>query len=689
MGVMTKMRESTGAVIGVLVFAFGGLWVLQDSGVFDVIGRGGAAGGNIAIVDGEPITAELFNNAVNQQLEYYQQQGQEVTPALRAQIENQVFEALVDNAIREGEMERLGIEVTDEEVFALITGPTPDPIIAQYFPDGAGGVDRNLLNQVVSDPEYAQDLNALEEQVRRNRREAKLAALIGASARVTDAEVANEHARRGRTAAAQIVALRYADVSDDAVEVTEADIEAYYDANRSDYEQEKTYFVEFVGFPKSPSAEDSTRALDELTAVKAGLVDAEDPVAYARTQSFGAPAEAEFVPASDMPPALATAVYSDVTEGRVVGPVVAGEEAVLVKIVGSQPAEGGETIRARHILLPAGQEERARDLKAQLASGGITFAAAARQFSTDESNRAQGGDLGYFGRGRMVGAFEEAAFAAPVGQTIGPVETQFGLHLIRVEGRATQEAEIVRIARPVRGDFDRIRERAEDFQVFTVEEGRDFNEAAQEAGLATTQVSVTEDNPVVPGLQVGRPLVRWLRTARPGDLSEPFDAGEQFAVVKLVEVQDEGVQALDDVRDQVESQVMLEKKKEVQVAKLREALAGATSMETIAAQAGTSVETVTGLSMNSPVIQGFGREPRAVGAVFGVTTSQRSGVVAGENAAFVVRPTTFTEPTPLTDEGRETLREQMLTAKRQRLLRQWTETLREKADIQDFRNDLL
>ena len=685
---MTKMRESTGAVIGILVFAFGGLWVLQDSGVFDVIGRG-ADGRTIAVVNGEPISGELFSNAVNQQVQYYQQQGQEVTPAVRAQIENQVYEALVDNALREAEMDRLGIEVTDEEVFALITGPTPDPIIAQYFPDGAGGVDRALLAQIVEDPAYAEDLNALEEQVRRNRRETKLSALITASARVTAGEVENEYLRQGRTASAQVVGLRYADVSDDAVSVTDAELRDYYNDHREDYERERTFFLDFVGFPKTASAEDSAAALSELQAVKAGLAQADDAVAYARTQSFGAPVEAEFVPAADMPAALAAAVYANVAEGRVVGPVVSGEEAYLVKITGTRPAEGGETLRARHILLPPGQADRARALKARIESGGISFEAAARQYSTDQSNAPAGGDLGYFGRGRMVPAFEQAVFAAPVGEVVGPVETSFGVHLVRVEGKATEEAEIVRIARPVRGDYDRIRERAEDFQLFTLEENRNFNEAAAEAGLESTQVSVTEANPIVPGLQVGRPLVRWLRSASEGDLSEPFDADDQFVVVKLLDVQEAGPQPFDEVRDQVEAIVLTEKKKAVQVARLREALAGARSMSAIAAQAGVPLQTVQNVRMNVPGLQGFGQEPRAVGAIFGLSTDRRSGVIVGENAAFVVRPTAFVEPDPLTEAARTGLRDELLNRKRQRLIQQWTESLRDAADIEDFRNDVL
>jgi peptidyl-prolyl cis-trans isomerase C len=116
-----------------------------------------------------------------------------------------------------------------------------------------------------------------------------------------------------------------------------------------------------------------------------------------------------------------------------------------------------EQVTARHILirfqgsqapLRPGQKEltdaealqKAKDLKAKIAAG-AKFAEVAQAESDDVGSGANGGDLGAFGRGKMVPEFEKAAFSQPVGQVGDPVKTQFGYHLILVEKRESKPFE--------------------------------------------------------------------------------------------------------------------------------------------------------------------------------------------------------------------------------------------------------
>jgi len=103
-----------------------------------------------------------------------------------------------------------------------------------------------------------------------------------------------------------------------------------------------------------------------------------------------------------------------------------------------------EEVKARHILVrPEGQGEdawekaraRAEAILAKAKAPGADFAALAREYSEDPGSKESGGDLGWFSRGRMVKEFEEAVFAAKPGVVTEPVRSQFGYHIILVEGK--------------------------------------------------------------------------------------------------------------------------------------------------------------------------------------------------------------------------------------------------------------
>lgn len=89
-----------------------------------------------------------------------------------------------------------------------------------------------------------------------------------------------------------------------------------------------------------------------------------------------------------------------------------------------------EKVKARHILVKS--EAQAKEIRAKLDQG-ESFEELAKQYSTDEASKANGGDLGYFARGDMVPEFEEVAFSLKPGETSQPVKSQFGYHIIRVE----------------------------------------------------------------------------------------------------------------------------------------------------------------------------------------------------------------------------------------------------------------
>ncbi|MBQ7153873.1 MAG: peptidylprolyl isomerase [Clostridia bacterium] len=97
---------------------------------------------------------------------------------------------------------------------------------------------------------------------------------------------------------------------------------------------------------------------------------------------------------------------------------------------------GQPTVNASHILVA--EEEKAKEIMGRIESGEITFEEAAHQYSTCPSAQ-QGGNLGEFGQGQMVPEFDKACFSMEPGELRGPVKTDFGWHIIRLNSKSQSE----------------------------------------------------------------------------------------------------------------------------------------------------------------------------------------------------------------------------------------------------------
>jgi len=105
-------------------------------------------------------------------------------------------------------------------------------------------------------------------------------------------------------------------------------------------------------------------------------------------------------------------------------------DAEIKEFYGTNPDKfkTGPEIRASHILVET--EEKANDILNSIIKG-ESFAELAKTFSIDTGSAQNGGDLGYFSRGRMVPEFEEAAFSLKKGEVSKPVKTTYGYHILK------------------------------------------------------------------------------------------------------------------------------------------------------------------------------------------------------------------------------------------------------------------
>lgn len=196
---------------------------------------------------------------------------------------------------------------------------------------------------------------------------------------------------------------------------------------------------------------------------------------------------------------------------------------------------------------------------------GEDFESLARQFTEDETSRAQGGDIGWFRRGdNLVREFEDAAFAAREGVVVGPIMTQFGAHLIRVERVRGAERRIRHIligADITSEDIARARTRAEEIRERLVD-GAPVGEFAEEKGSLPIADSLEIPTSEIRNLPPA--MASQLSVAGEGDVVGPVEVPlsedqSAWAVFRIFRIRDEGEYSLEDLRGQIRQRLQMEK----------------------------------------------------------------------------------------------------------------------------------
>ena len=699
MGTMNRMRENTGVVLWILVLSFGGLWVLQDSGVFDTIGANPL--GQVIVVDGDPITGEEYQRQLDAQLEQYRQRtGDTVEPQQLETERERAFNTLVENKLREHEMDRLGITVLDKEVQELITGADPHAIIKAYFPDQQGGVDRTLLQNVIDDPDQEATWIQIEEYIRVDRRRQKFDNLIASTVRVSEEEIEAEYHQTVAQATADFFFLRYAAVPDDSVELSSRDLQRFYDEHREDFKEERLYSIELASLSKLPAQDDSLGVYREIERLRPEFEATDDDSLFLARSGSERPYTDAFFAAGDIDLEIATLIFDEaeaIEAGTIIGPVMVGDQVHLIKIMDTRPAE--ETnVRARHILVRAAQgdanavaaaRQKIQEIRQRI-EGGEDFADVARETSEDTGSGARGGDLGWFGPGSMVAPFQEAAFGATVGRLVGPVETQFGVHLIEVTNRAEVEVRLADLAQTLEASvatLNAIQEKLDDLK-FYAEESGDFAGEAARRDIPLQTLQIQQDQVVIPTFGPSRSLARFLETAEMNDISPIIELNDFSILAHVVEIQAEGYRSLEEVEAEIRPRALLEKKKALQRQRMEQAY-NANGFGGLAGALNIISRTANNLSFSNQLVPGLGRDPIFAGTVLGLAQGEDSGVVEGVNGVFVARVTSVVEPPPISDAERERLRNQLLNRQKNLVQSRWIASLREQADIQDLRTDLL
>jgi peptidyl-prolyl cis-trans isomerase D len=694
MGLMTFLRNRAGYIlIGAIGFAIVA-FLLGDA---INVGKPFWAESQrvVGSVDGENIDIDDFGKKVEQsEAQMKQQYGGSSNPQMKAMAVENVWNGEIANILLGKEYDRIGLAVSGDELFDLLQGKNPSPLIVQYFGNPqTGQVDRaaviNSLKQQAKVPELKAQWDLLQLEVEKQALQAKYGNLIRNSVYVTSLEANDEYINRNKLANFDYVNLAYTSVADATVKLTDADYTAYYNEHKQRYNNpSETRTFEYVSFPVNATKEDSTAIRTQINKLAADFKTAKNDSLFSAINS-DVKVPYTYMTKGSLEPAVDSAVFS-LPAGSFYGPVLSGNSYKLVKVVDTRFSP--DSVKASHILLDAAKlggvdkaTKMADSLKA-LVQGGASFATLASKYSVDGS-KDKGGDLGTFARGMMVPEFENAAFNGSTGD-LKVVRSQFGVHLIKIEkqigsSKVVKLAYIEKNVLPSSRTKDAAYKKATSFLTAVKEDN--FSTLAQKNGYTVAIADkITGSQGYAPGLDNPRPLIKDAFEAEKGDvLEQVYTMENAFVVARLTDIKPKGLLSLNDVKKDIEPMVRKAVKGKLLTEKLNNAVKGASNINQVAQKAGKTVEVADNIVFANPVLAGVGQENKLIGSVFGSSPGKVSDVIAGDLGVYVFAVKGFSNPTPLANTFKQ--KETMLLNVSQRALGTAFQALMDKSDIKDNR----
>ncbi len=336
-------------------------------------------------------------------------------------------------------------------------------------------------------------------------------------------------------------------------------------------------------------------------------------------------------------------------------------------------------VRASHILLKLeGKDEKvvtalAEDVLKKAKAPGADFAALAQQYSEDDTNNMNGGDLDYFGRGRMVAEFEQAAFGMKAGEISGLVRTAFGIHIIKVvDNQPEQTRPLAEVRSELEDQLKWQKAQAEAERIAksleaTTKTAADLDKIARENSLAIVETGLVGSDEPIEGLGSQPELSAGVFALAEGGVTPAMRVATGWVFATVTGRQDSYVPKLDEVKARVSDDLRQEKAAEL--AKQR-AAAIATTLKTAkdfaaaAKRAGLEVKT-TELVARGSAIPDLGISEAVDEAAFALPEGGISDAISTPTGTAVIR---VVEKVGVTDaelaSGMDVLRDELVNVRR-------------------------
>ena len=573
---------------------------------------------NVAVIEGNEIHYTEYEAANEQLTEVYKLETgrSDFDEEMTNQLRNQVWSMLVMDYTMRAQAEKIGMDITADELKELCVGENPHQIISsrRYFMDENGQFNRdivkNWIQTINQEGEEAEDANIQqaktywmywEKALRITYMQEKYTTLLQHMLKANSLEAKYVFDARQNGVSIEYIMQPYFAVADSLVSVNEKDIKTLYKKNKEQYKQTPNRAIKYIAFDIVPSEDDFKAEEALMNSLKEDFQTAEDITLVVNTNSDimydGFDYSESTVPAQFKAFAFAkNAKAGDCTDILFENNTYA--MARIMQCGYSMP----DSVELKAII-PEGEDQ----------------------------------ELGWFTADRLPKNIAEKAFTTKRGGqfTIAQGMGELTYEVMEVSA-ATPKVKLAILSRsvtPSSKTYSAIYNNAKQFIVAnpTLEA---METAAQEAGITVVpQYNLTATTDKVGQLKSSRPIVRWAFEAKEGQVSDVFECGQQFIVAAVAEVNDNEYRSLESVR----AELTYEATNNAKAAYIKEQLNGVETLAAAAEKLGQSIQSVERVSLADTRLGNAGMEPTVIGAAIALGENQLSQPIQGNMGVFLVQ----------------------------------------------------
>ena len=564
------------------------------------------------------------------------------------QIRDAVWQRLVDENLFIKNCKAAGINVGKDEIMDLTNGENISPVIASLFVDenGAFSNDRlvDFLRTVEEGDENAKAIWAyLQEQILTNQFYNKYNALFLNSNVENALQVNKAIADNNTTADVDFVMVPFSYATDSTVVVSDKEIKDFYDNHKKFFEQKATRDIEYVVFQVVPSAADIAAANDEFVKLYEDFVSTDNVRAFLQRNSDTQWSD-QWYKAGDLRSVNADldTFVSENNEGT--SPVISANNTLYAGRI-MATATMPETVTIRHMMFQSNEDgQHLADSLLDVLKKGGDFTALATEYSLDRGSQADGefGKIGEISQATVsyLPTGFNAIFNAKVGQPF-ILQSNIATHIVEVTeaGEPALFKQVALFEKEILSSKETFNKYYNDAnRVATLAGGKyaNYRAACDSIGTYSHSMTINEATDSYGAISHAKEVTRWAFDNKPGKVSNIITVDNNyFFVVAVTGAHKEGIAPVNEVADQIKSQLYSEKYAEKRQGEIAEQIAGMNDLEAIAEKLGTSVSTQNDVAFASMAARSL--DPKFVGAIAAAPEGKICGPVAGSIGVYVFK----------------------------------------------------